>query len=57
MPAIKEKVAGRYRMYLLVQSDTRAELHRQIDAWLAPLQALPLGRKVRWVIDVDPQEL
>jgi primosomal protein N' (replication factor Y) len=57
MPAIKEKVAGRYRIYLLAQSDTRAELHRQIDAWLAPLRALPLGRKVRWVIDVDPQEL
>jgi primosomal protein N' (replication factor Y) len=57
MPAIKEKIAGRYRMYLLLQSNTRAELHRQIDSWLVPLQALPQGRKVRWAIDVDPQEL
>jgi primosomal protein N' (replication factor Y) len=57
MPAIKEKVAGRYRMYLLLQSNTRAELHRQIDSWLVSLQALPQGRKVRWAIDVDPQEL
>ena len=57
MPAIKEKVAGRYRMYLLLQCFSRAELHRQIDSWLLPLQALKLGRKVRWAIDVDPQEL
>ncbi|MSQ98963.1 MAG: primosomal protein N' [Xanthomonadales bacterium] len=57
MPAIKEKVAGRYRMYLLLQSNTRADLHRQIDSWLGPLEALPQGRKVRWAIDVDPQEL
>ncbi len=57
MPAIKEKVAGRYRMYLLLQSATRACLHRQIDLWLPLLQALPQGRKVRWAIDVDPQEL
>jgi primosomal protein N' (replication factor Y) len=57
MPAIMEKIGGRYRMYLMLQSPTRADLHRQLDAWLAPLQALPQGRKVRWAIDVDPQEL
>jgi primosomal protein N' (replication factor Y) len=57
MPAIMEKVSGRYRMYLMIQSDTRAELHRQIDAWQDPLRTLPSGRKVRWMIDIDPQEL
>jgi primosomal protein N' (replication factor Y) (superfamily II helicase) len=57
MPAIMEKIGGRYRMYLMLQSPARADLHRQLDAWLAPLQALPQGRKVRWAIDVDPQEL
>ncbi len=57
MPAIMEKVGGRYRMYLMIQSSTRTELHRQIDAWLDPLRALPSSRKVRWVMDVDPQEL
>jgi len=57
MPAIMEKVGGRYRMYLLVQADTRTELHRQIDAWCGPLRKLPASRKVRWAIDIDPQEL
>jgi primosomal protein N' len=44
-------------MYLMVQARSRTELHRQIDAWCGPLRALPSGRKVRWVLDVDPQEL
>ncbi|MGH8034389.1 MAG: replication restart helicase PriA, partial [Lysobacterales bacterium] len=57
MPAIMEKVGGRYRMYLMVQGDARSELHRQIDAWLNALRALPSQRKVRWVLDIDPQEL
>ncbi|HMB58410.1 MAG TPA: helicase-related protein, partial [Xanthomonadales bacterium] len=57
MPAIMEKVAGRYRMYLLVQARARSELHRQLDTWLDELRGLPAGRKVRWAIDVDPQDL
>lgn len=57
LPAIMERVAGRYRMYVLIQAHSRPALHRQIDAWLEPLRRLPAGRKVRWAIDVDPQEL
>jgi primosomal protein N' (replication factor Y) len=57
MPAIMERLGGRYRMYLMVQGDNRPELHRQIDQWLAGLRASRLGRKVRWALDIDPQEL
>ena len=57
MPALMEKVAGRYRMYLLIQAGSRSELHRQIDAWCPVLRSLPASRRVRWVLDVDPQEL
>jgi primosomal protein N' (replication factor Y) len=57
VPALMEKVAGRYRMYLLAQAAQRAELHRQLDAWLEKLKALPAARKVRWAVDVDPQDL
>jgi len=57
LPAIMEKVGGRYRMYLMVQASSRTELHRQIDAWCGSLRDMPSGRKVRWVLDVDPQEL
>jgi primosomal protein N' (replication factor Y) len=57
MPAIMERLGGRSRMYLLLQADNRAELHGRIDAWLPRLRELKGGRRVRWAIDMDPQEL
>jgi primosomal protein N' (replication factor Y) len=57
VPALMEKIAGRYRMYLLAQATSRAELHRQLDDWLDQLSALPGARKVRWALDVDPQDM
>ena len=56
IPAIMERRSGRLRMYLLLQGVNRAALHGQIDAWLEPVRALPSARKVRWGVDVDPQE-
>lgn len=57
MPAIMERVSGRSRMYLVVQGASRSALHRQLDQWLPGLRKLPSARKVRWAIDIDPQEL
>jgi primosomal protein N' (replication factor Y) len=57
MPAIMERVKGRSRMYLVVQGASRSALHRQVDHWLPGLRKLPAARKVRWAIDIDPQEL
>jgi len=57
MPAIMERVGGRSRMYLVVQGASRSALHRQVDGWLPGLRKLPSARKVRWAIDIDPQEL
>jgi len=57
IPALMEKVAGRYRMYLLVQASSRTELHRQLDGWLEQLKSLTAARKVRWAMDVDPQDM
>jgi primosomal protein N' (replication factor Y) len=57
MPAIMERVGGRSRMYLMLQAERRSELHGQIDPWLQRLWSLKSARKVRWSIDVDPQEL
>ena len=57
MPAIMERVGGRSRMYLVLQAAKRGDLHAQIDPWLPRLRELGSGRKVRWAIDVDPQEL
>jgi primosomal protein N' (replication factor Y) len=57
MPAIMERISGRSRMYLVVQGASRSALHRQVDHWLPGLRKLPSARKVRWAIDIDPQEL
>ncbi len=57
LPAIMERVGGRSRMYLIVASSSRSSLHSQIDQWLLSLRKLPSARKIRWSIDIDPQEL
>jgi len=57
LPAIMERVGGRTRMYLVLQSPVRSGLHAQLDAWLPAVRALRTARRVRWSIDVDPQEL
>jgi primosomal protein N' (replication factor Y) len=55
-PAMMERRSGRTRWYLLVQADKRSSLHRQLDQWLPGLQKLTFARKVRWSVDVDPQD-
>jgi len=57
LPAIMERVSGRSRMYLVLQAARRADLHGQVDNWLPRLRELRSGRRVRWSIDMDPQEL
>ena len=55
-PAMMERRSGRTRWYLLVQATSRTALHRQLDAWVSKMPMLPSARKVRWVVDVDPQD-
>ena len=57
VPAIMERMGGRSRMYLVLQSDSRAGLHVQVDPWLPRIRELRTARKVRWSMDIDPQEL
>ena len=57
MPAIMERMDGRSRMYLVLLSDSRSGLHRQVDLWLPRIRELRQSRKVRWSVDIDPQEL
>nr|WP_199671450.1 primosomal protein N' [Salinisphaera sp. Q1T1-3] len=57
VPAPMARRAGRYRAQLLLHAGTRAQLHPILDAWQAVLPKLPLARRVRWSIDVDPQDL
>jgi primosomal protein N' (replication factor Y) (superfamily II helicase) len=57
IPAPMERRAGRIRAQLLLQCAERAPLHHLLGPWLQQLEAAKLGRKVRWSLDVDPQEM
>jgi len=57
VPAPLERRAGRVRAQLLVEAVSRAPLHRCLAEWLPRIEALPAARRVRWSLDVDPQEM
>ncbi len=56
VPAPMARRAGWYRAQLLLQSAQRDVLHLLLSQWL-PHFAKLAGRKVRWSLDIDPQEL
>lgn len=57
VPAPMERRAGRFRAHLLLQAGQRADLQRLLSAWVGQLKTLKVARRVRWSIDVDPQEM
>jgi primosomal protein N' (replication factor Y) len=56
-PAPIEKRAGRYRFQLLIQSDNRTTLQNTLKVWITELDKIKEGKKIRWSIDIDPQDL
>ena len=58
-PAISpiERVAGKYRMQLLVLSDNYAQLRGIAKMLFNELHKGKFGRKIRWSLDVDPVNL
>ena len=57
VPAPMERRAGRFRAQLLLQANTRAALHRLMNAWMPEVERLPGSRAVRWSLDIDPIDL
>ncbi len=57
VPAPMERRAGRYRAHLLIQAQERPMLQAFLRQWTPLLYKLKTATKVRWSIDVDPQEL
>ncbi|MES9992384.1 MAG: primosomal protein N' [Candidatus Thiodiazotropha sp.] len=57
VPAPMARRAGKTRAHLLIQSAQRQLLHQWLVVWVAELSQLPDARRVRWSIDVDPQEM
>ncbi|PCH59137.1 MAG: primosomal protein N' [SAR86 cluster bacterium] len=57
LPSPMEKRAGRYRVHISIIGDSRARLQTLLNH-IAPIaQQFKSARKVRWSIDVDPQDL
>ncbi|WP_052501578.1 primosomal protein N' [Thiomicrospira microaerophila] len=52
-----ERRQGRFRYQLLLQSSSRPSLQAWLSAIESRIYTLPYQSKVRWSIDVDPQEL
>jgi len=52
-----EKRAGRFRYVLQVDADQRAALQTLLSAMAVELENHKDSRRLRWSIDVDPQEL
>ena len=57
LPAPMERRNGRYHMQIWLQSPRRASLHPWLDLLVQAIETEPLSRKVRWSLDVDPQEM
>ena len=52
-----EKRAGRYRFQLIIQAENRQTMKRFLTPWIEGLDQIPEARKVRWSVDVDPQDM
>ncbi len=52
-----EKRSGRYRYQLALTFASRADLQNLLSRWVDLLPAVPVARKVRWSVDVDPQDM
>jgi primosomal protein N' (replication factor Y) len=57
MPAPLDRKAGRYRRQLIFQAKHRQRLQQDFERILGQIEALVEGRRCRWNIDRDPQDL
>lgn len=57
LSAPMEKRAGRYRAQLILQAGQRGQLQRLLRHWVIKLPQLKSANRVRWSVDVDPQDM
>jgi len=56
-PAPLAKRAGKSRWQLLLQTPHRSTMQKILHSAKSTIQLLPLAKKVRWSIDIEPQDL
>ena len=54
-PMLMVRLAERERAQIFLESPSRQDLHRAVSLWVQVLQQNRAG-KIRWSVDVDPQE-
>ena len=57
VPSPMERRAGRFRAQLLVRSKDERRFHRFLEDWVQGIEASREAARVRWSLDVDPQEM
>jgi len=57
LPAPMPRRQGRQRGQLMLGAGSRNDLQRCLTPWTRSLYALPEARRLRWSLDVDPQDL
>ncbi|WP_331352983.1 primosomal protein N' [Cellvibrio sp. UBA7671] len=57
LPAMMEKRGDRFRYQLQINSAQRKPLQQLLSELALQLEVSPLAKRVRWSIDVDPQEM
>tara|TARA_R110002167_G_scaffold8869_1_gene40657 strand:- start:29236 stop:31446 length:2211 start_codon:yes stop_codon:yes gene_type:complete len=57
VPAAMEKKAGKFRYHLILQAQSRKELHIAISQLLTAIPTNEWQSKVRWSLDIDPIDL
>ncbi|HSC67649.1 MAG TPA: primosomal protein N' [Cellvibrio sp.] len=57
LPAMMEKRGDRFRYQLQINSAQRRPLQQLLSQLALQLESAPLAKRVRWSIDVDPQEM
>lgn len=56
-PAPLAKRAGKHRWQLLLQTPSRSTMQAILTSSKTAIQLLPLASKVRWSLDIEPQDL
>ena len=57
VPAPMARKAGHSRVHLLLKAESRQALQGLLAVLVPWLDQLPEARRVRWSVDVDPQEM
>ena len=56
-PAPLAKRSGKYRWQLMLQTQTRSTMQKLLGSAKPAIQMLPNAKRVRWSLDIEPQDL